>query len=59
MTGEDNFWFEGTTNSELSDANDHLTLMLPKGKSFTISADNDKRIISIENEKLVEFKISE
>ena len=59
VTGEDNFWFEGTTNSELSDANDHLTLMLPKGKSFTISADNDKRIISIENEKLVEFKISE
>ena len=59
VTGEDNFWFEGTTNSELSDANDHLTLMLPKGKSFTISADNDKRIISIENEKLVEFKLSE
>jgi len=59
VTGEDNFWFEGTTNGELSDANDHLTLMLPKGKSFTISADNDKRKISIEKEKLIEFKLSE
>ena len=59
VTGGDNFWFEGTTKSELSDANDHLTLMLPKGKNFTISADDDKRKISIEKEKLIEFKISE
>jgi hypothetical protein len=59
VTGDDNFWFEGTTKSELSDANDHLTLMLPKGKNFTISANDDKRKISIKKEKLIEFKISE
>jgi hypothetical protein len=57
VTGEDDFSFEGTSKSEACDLNDHLTLMLPRGKDFTIKTDDDQRKISIEKEEIVDLKI--
>ena len=57
VTGEDNFWFEGVSKNESSDANDHLTLMLPKGKEFIIKTNGDEQKINIEKEKIVDLKI--
>jgi len=59
VTGEDDFSFEGTSKSEACDLNDHLTLMLPRGKDFTIKTDDDQRKISIEKEEIVDLKISD
>ena len=57
VTGEADFSFEGTSKSEACDLNDHLTLMLPRGKDFTIKTDDDQRKISIEKEEIVDLKI--
>ena len=57
VTGEDNFWFEGVSKNESSDSNDHLTLMLPKGKEFIIKTNGDEQKINIEKEKIVDLKI--
>ena len=59
VTGEDGFSFEGTSKSEACDANDHLTLMLPKGADFTIETDGDERKISITKEEVVDLRISD
>lgn len=57
VTGEDDFSFEGTSKSEACDLNDHLTLMLPKGKDFIIKTKGDERRISINKEEIVDLKI--
>ena len=57
VTGEDNFSFEGVSKSEGSDANDHLTLMLPRGKEFIIKTKGAEKKISIEKEEIVDLKI--
>ena len=57
VTGADDFSFEGTSKSEACDFNDHLTLMLPRGKDFTIKTDDDERKISIQKEEIVDLKI--
>jgi len=57
VTGEDNFSFEGVSKSEGSDANDHLTLMLPKGKEFIIKTKGDERRININKEEIVDLKV--
>ena len=59
VTGGDGFSFEGTSKSEACDANDHLTLMLPKGADFTIETDGDERKISITKEEVVDLRISD
>ncbi len=57
VTGDDNFSFEGVSKSESSDANDHLTLMLPKGKEFIIKTNSDEKKINIEKEEIIDLKI--
>ena len=58
VTGDDNFSFEGVSKSEAFDLNDHLTLMLPKGKEFIIKTKHDQKKISIEKEEIIDLKIS-
>ena len=53
----DNFSFEGVSKSEACDLNDHLTLMLPKGKEFIIKTKHDQKKISIEKEEIIDLKI--
>ena len=57
VTGDDNFSFEGVSKSEACDLNDHLTLMLPKGKEFIIKTKYDQKKISIEKEEIIDLKI--
>ena len=57
VTGDDNFSFEGVSKSEACDLNDHLTLMLPKGKEFIIKTKHDQKKISIEKEEIIDLKI--
>ena len=57
VTGDDNFSFEGVSKSEACDLNDHLTLMLPKGKEFIIKTKDDQKKISIEKEEIIDLKI--
>ena len=57
VTGADDFSFEGTSKSEACDFNDHLTLMLPRGKDFIIKTAHDERKISIQKEEIVDLKI--
>jgi len=57
VTGDDNFSFEGVSKSEACDLNDHLTLMLPKGKEFIIKIKHDQKKISIEKEEIIDLKI--
>ena len=53
ITGENNFYFEGQSKNETFDLNDHLKVLLPKGKVFTIKSENDSQILEIEKECLV------
>ena len=57
VNGDDNFTFEGMSKSDACDINDHLTLMLPKGKSFTIKIEGDEQIISVTKEKLISLTL--
>ncbi len=57
VNGDDNFTFEGMSKSDACDINDHLTLMLPKGKSFTIKIEGDEQIISVTKEKLLSLTL--
>ena len=53
ITGEDNFYFKGQSKNETHDMNDHLRILLPKGKVFTIQSDYDTQTLEIKNECLV------
>ena len=53
ITGEDNFYFKGQSKNETHDMNDHLRVLLPKGKIFTIQSDYDTQILEIESDCLV------
>ena len=53
ITGENNFYFEGQSKNETFDLNDHLKVLLPRGKVFTIKSENDSQILEIKNECLV------
>jgi hypothetical protein len=45
------------SKSEACDINDHLTLMLPKGKSFTIKTEGDEQRINVTKEKLISLSL--
>ena len=53
VTGEDNYFFEGQSKDETCDMNDHLTVFLPKGKTFTIQTINDSQVLEIKSDCLV------
>ena len=48
-------FLEGNTKDETADANDHLTFMLPAGKSFTLNCENDSVDVKVEEEIIVEL----
>ena len=53
VTGENNYFFEGQSKDETCDMNDHLTVLLPKGKTFTIQTKNDSQVLEIKSDCLV------
>ena len=59
VTGEDNFSFEGKSKDETCDANDHLTLMLPKGRDFIVQINEVKKTIRVMNEEIVDLKLKD
>ena len=58
VTGENNYFYEGQSKDETFDKNDHLTILLPKGKVFTIKSKNDSRILEIENECIINLSVN-
>jgi len=59
VIGEDNFIFEGVSKGESCDANDHLTVMLPKGKTFTVKSTNDVQTVDVVKEYIVDLSAGE
>ena len=55
VIGEDNFIFEGVSKGESCDANDHLTVMLPKGKTFTVKSVSDIQMIDVVEEYIIDL----
>ena len=49
-------FIEGSTKNESADANDHLTFMLPKGKTFTLQSNNDAVEVLIDSESIIDSK---
>ena len=48
---------EGLSKDKTCDANDHLTFMLPKGKTFKVRSKEVETIIKVVNEELIDFKL--
>jgi hypothetical protein len=57
INGPENYLFEGKTNDESKDANDCLTIMLPKNEYFTVDINNKSKKIFTSNDNLIEFKL--
>jgi len=59
VIGEDNLIFEGVSKGESCDANDHLTVMLPKGKTFTVKSMSDVQTVDVVKEYIVDLSAGE
>jgi hypothetical protein len=59
VIGEDNLIFEGVSKGESCDANDHLTVMLPKGKTFTVKSTSDVQTVDVVKEYIVDLRAGE
>ena len=59
VIGEDNFIFEGVSKGESCDVNDHLTVMLPKGKTFTVKSISDVQTVDVVKEHIVDLVAGE
>ena len=57
VTGEDNNVKEGFSRDNTSDANDHLTFMLPKGQIFKVQSEKVEKTIKVVNEELIDLKL--
>jgi len=57
VSGDNDFSFVGYSKDEKNDANDHLTLNLPQGNSFTIKVNQFSKTITLNKEELIEIKI--
>ena len=55
ITGENNYFFEGISKDETCDLNDHLMVMLPKGKTFTVKSNNDIRVLEVEEDCIIDL----
>ena len=55
--GDNNFTKQGFSKDETCDANDHLTFMVPKGKTFTLQSKKVTKIIKADKEKLINLEI--
>ena len=58
VTGENNYFFEGVSKNETYDMNDHLTILLPKGKVFTVKSKNDSQTLETENECIITLSVN-
>ena len=54
---QDKIIFQGLSKNEENDLNDHLTVMLQKGKTFSFETSFDKKNLLVEEELLVDFII--
>ncbi len=59
IKGQKNFIFKGKSKDETFDANDHLTVMLPRGQVFRIESKEDVQILNVENEQLISLKTTD
>ena len=57
VIGEDNNIMEGFSKDKTCDANDHLTFMLPKGKTFKVRSKEVEKMIKVVNEQLIDLKL--
>tara|TARA_B100001250_G_scaffold196286_1_gene168624 strand:- start:188 stop:1291 length:1104 start_codon:yes stop_codon:yes gene_type:complete len=51
--------FKGKSKDETFDANDHLTVMLPRGQIFTIESREDIQTLNVKNEQLISLKTTD
>ncbi len=58
VIGENNYFFEGVSKNETYDMNDHLTILLPKGKVFTVKSKNDSQTLETENECIITLSVN-
>lgn len=57
IISENDFLYEGTTKDKYCDANDHLTFMIPKGKTITVKSLNDiQKIDVVDKEKIIDLR---
>ena len=54
---QDKIIFQGLSKNEENDLNDHLTVMLEKGKTFSFETSYDKKSHLVEEELLIDFII--
>tara|TARA_B100000408_G_scaffold83177_1_gene63599 strand:- start:314 stop:1423 length:1110 start_codon:yes stop_codon:yes gene_type:complete len=59
IIGQDNFTFEGMSKGESCDANDHLTIMLPRGGIFTVQSVYDVQKIAVIGEDIIDLRARE
>jgi len=57
VIGEDNNVMEGLSKDKTCDDNDHLTFMLPKGKTFKVRSKEVETMIKVVNEELIDLKL--
>ncbi len=57
VIGDDNSVKEGFSKDKTCDANDHLTFMLPKGKTFKVQSKEVEKTIKVVNEELIDLKL--
>ena len=55
--GENSYLKEGISKGETSDANDHLTFMLPKGQIFTFQSKEVTRTLKVDKEEIINLEI--
>lgn len=58
IKGQENFIFKGTSKDETFDSNDHLTIMLPPGKVFTIESGGDVKVVNVKSEQVISLTIT-
>ena len=56
VSGDNNLTFEGTSRDQTYDLNDHLTFMLPKGKTFEVRAGDSIKVIDVIDEEIIDLK---
>ena len=55
IRGENNYFFEGKSKGETFDSNDHLTVMLPKGRIFTVQSDDDIHVFKVDQSCIIDL----
>lgn len=55
ISGDYNLIYEGTSKDHTHDSNDHLTFLLPKGKTFEVRAGDNVQIIDVMHEKIIDL----